>query len=53
MFNSQGHNQLQRQQKPTVVHGLKISNTQPSQNPLNIHTTFQQQHQPQQKPQLV
>ena len=41
MFNSQGHNQPQRQQQPTVVQGLNISNTQPSQNSLNTPSTYQ------------
>ena len=47
MFNSQGHNQLAQKHKPIVVQGLNISNAQPSLNPLNTHSIYQQKNQPQ------
>ena len=54
MINSQGHNQSQQQHQPTVVQGLNVSNSQPSINPINTHSTYQQQYQPQQQqPQVV
>ena len=54
MFSSQGLSQLPQQHQSTVVQGHNISNVQPSINPLNTHSTYQQKHHPkQQQPQVV
>ena len=36
-----------------MVQGFNLSHAQPSINPVKTHVTYQQQHQPQQQPQVV